>query len=219
MSATPSGDLHGLRFDYAKGELLERDASADPIDQFRRWFAEASATNTRDVNAMSVATVDPNGKPSVRICLLKSFSHTGFTFFTNITSPKANHIAKNPNVALCFWWMPLERQVRIDGIAEPVDRAEAERYFQSRPIGSQIAASISRQSSVIPSRDELEQKHAQLLAQHANDSAIAMPPTWGGFHVTPSAIEFWQGRPSRLHDRLLYTQQSDGKWSMQRLSP
>jgi pyridoxamine 5'-phosphate oxidase len=219
MSATSPGDLHGVRFDYAKGELLEGDASADPIEQFRRWFADASTTNAPDVNAMSVATVDANGRPSVRICLLKSFDHTGFTFFTNLTSPKANHIAKNPNVALSDWWMPLERQVRIDGTAKPVDRAEAAQYFQSRPIGSQIAASISRQSQVIPSREELERKHAQLLAQHANDSAIAVPPTWGGFHVAPSALEFWQGRPSRLHDRLLYTKQSDGKWLMQRLSP
>jgi pyridoxamine 5'-phosphate oxidase len=219
MSATPPGDLHAVRFDYAKGELLERNAAADPITQFAKWFNDASATNLRDANAMSVATVDPDGKPSVRICLLKSFDATGFTFFTNVVSPKANHIAKNPNVALCFWWILLERQVRIEGTAMPVERAQAEKYFQSRPIGSQIAASISRQSSVIPSRDDLEQQHARLLAKHANDKAIPMPPTWGGFNVAPRTIEFWQGRPSRLHDRLLYTKQPDGNWLMQRLSP
>jgi pyridoxamine 5'-phosphate oxidase len=212
-------DLHGLRVDYVKGELLERDASPDAITQFAKWFDEASAAKIPDVNAMSVATADASGRPSVRICLLKRFDESGFTFFTNIQSVKARDIAANPRVALCFWWQPLERQVRIDGVAKLVDRTEAEAYFQSRPIGSQIAASISRQSAVIESRDALERQHAELLAKHANDKAIELPEFWGGYRVIPSAIEFWQGRPSRLHDRLLYSRRADGKWMTQRLSP
>jgi len=219
MAATSSSDLHALRVDYVKGELLERDASPDPIAQFAKWFDEASAARIPDVNAMAVGTADASGKPSVRICLLKSFDSSGFTFFTNITSAKSRDIAENPRVSLCFWWQPLERQVRIEGTAAMVDQKQAAEYFQSRPIGSQIAASISRQSAVIPSRDGLERQHAELLTKHANDKFIPLPETWGGYHVTPGTIEFWQGRPSRLHDRLLYSRQADGKWLMQRLSP
>ena len=219
MTLQPDSDLHRLRVEYGKGELNERDASADPITQFARWFNEASAANIPDVNAMAVATADARAVPSVRICLLKNFDERGFTFFTNQQSRKGRELAENPNASLCFFWQPLERQVRIDGVAEVVDRAEAKTYFQSRPIGSQIAASISHQSEVIQSRDELERLHAQLLAQHAKDAAIELPQFWGGYRVVPRAIEFWQGRPSRLHDRLLYTRQADDKWLIQRLSP
>lgn len=208
-----------MRVDYVKGELLERDASADPIAQFAKWFNEASAAKIPDVNAMSVATADARGDPSVRICLLKSFDERGFTFFTNLQSRKGRDLSENPKASLCFFWQPLERQVRIDGDVQPVDHKIAEEYFQSRPIGSQIAASISHQSEIIASRDELERLHAELLAKHANDRAIPLPPTWGGYLVVPRAIEFWQGRASRLHDRLLYTRGADGKWTMQRLSP
>lgn len=219
MTAKPASDLHGLRLEYIKGELSERDAAVDPITQFARWFSEASGAGIPDVNAMSVATADARGTPSVRICLLKQFDERGFTFFTNLQSRKGRELAENPKASLCLFWQPLERQVRIDGMVQPVSRAEAEAYFQSRPIASQIAASISHQSEVIKSRDVLERPHAQLLAKHANDKAIALPESWGGYRVVPHAIEFWQGRPSRLHDRLLYSRQADGKWIMQRLSP
>lgn len=212
-------DIGGLRVDYAKGELNEREASNDPIAQFAKWFSDASAAGIPDVNAMAVATADVRGTPSVRVCLLKQFDEHGFTFFTNLQSRKGRELTENPKASLCFFWQPLERQVRIDGVVEPVSREEAKAYFQSRPIGSQIAASISHQSEAIKSRDELERLHAQLLAKHANDKAIELPDFWGGYRVVPSAIEFWQGRPSRLHDRLLYTRGVDGKWTMQRLSP
>jgi pyridoxamine 5'-phosphate oxidase len=219
MTLKPASDLHGLRLDYAKGELNERDAAADPITQFSKWFSEASGAGIPDVNAMAVATADVRGTPSVRICLLKNFDERGFTFFTNLQSRKGRELTENPKASLCFFWQPLERQVRIDGVVEVVSCEEAKTYFQSRPIGSQIAASISHQSEGIKSRDELERLHAQLLAKHANDKAIALPEFWGGYRVIPSAIEFWQGRPSRLHDRLLYSRQAEGKWVMQRLSP
>ncbi|CAN5659900.1 pyridoxamine 5'-phosphate oxidase [soil metagenome] len=210
--------LHAIRSDYVKGELFERAAGDDPFALFARWFHEASPGN-RDVNAMSLATVGVDGQPSVRIVLLKEFDARGFVFFTNVQSRKGRELAANPNASLCFFWPALERQVRIDGVAERVDRADAEAYFQSRPIGSQIAASISDQSAPIESRDELERQHAALLAKHANDKAIPLPDFWGGFRVVPSAIEFWQGRASRLHDRLLYSRQPTGIWLMARLAP
>ncbi|MBC8109094.1 MAG: pyridoxamine 5'-phosphate oxidase [Anaerolineae bacterium] len=212
-------EIQNLRVDYVKGELTERDAASDPFAQFAKWFNEATALEIPDVNAMAVATADARGTPSVRICLLKNFDEDGFTFFTNQQSRKGRELTENPKASLCFFWQPLERQVRIDGVVEPVSREDAKTYFQSRPIGSQIAASISHQSEAIKSRDELERVHAQLLAKHANDKAIELPDFWGGYRVVPSAIEFWQGRRSRLHDRLLYTRELDGKWSMKRLAP
>lgn len=212
-------EIQNLRVDYVKGELTERAAAADPFTQFAKWFSEASAAKIPDANAMAVATADARGTPSVRVCLLKNFDERGFTFFTNLQSRKGRELTENPKVSLCFFWQPLERQVRIDGVVEPVSREDAKSYFQSRPIGSQIAASISHQSEAIKSRNELERQHAQLLAKHANDKAIDLPDFWGGYRVVPTAIEFWQGRPSRLHDRLLYSRQADGKWLMQRLSP
>jgi pyridoxamine 5'-phosphate oxidase len=211
-------DVHALRSDYVKGELLERDAGADPIALFARWFDEASPGN-RDVNAMSLATVGAEGRPSVRIVLLKEFDARGFVFFTNMQSRKGRELAANPNASLCFFWPAFERQVRIDGVAERVDRADAQAYFQSRPIGSQIAASISHQSEPVKSREELQQLHGALLAKHAGERAIPLPDFWGGYRIVPTAIEFWQGRASRLHDRLLYTRETNGKWSLKRLAP
>lgn len=205
-----------MRIDYGRAALSETDALADPIDQFARWFAEAQAASVPEPNAMTLATADASGVPSARVVLLKDFSN-GFVFYTNYSSRKGADLAANPHAALCFYWQPLERQVRIEGSVETVSRAESKAYFHSRPIAAQIGAWASHQSQVIPSRATIEQREAELAARFAA-GPVPLPDFWGGYRVVPRSMEFWQGRPSRLHDRLLYTRCA-GTWTLQRLSP
>ena len=205
-----------LRKEYRAAELLESNAAADPFEQFARWFADAERADVPEPTAMTLATADATGRPSARVVLLKGFDARGFTFYTNHTSRKGRELAENPRASLCFYWTALERQVRIDGSVEPVSRDEAERYFHSRPIGSQIGAWASHQSAVIRSRAELEAREAE-LRQRFGDT-VPLPDFWGGYRVVPSEVEFWQGRPSRLHDRLRYARCVES-WTIDRLAP
>ena len=204
------------RKEYRAGELLEADAAADPVEQFRRWFAEAGAAGAAEPTAMTLATADADGRPAARVVLLKGFDARGFVFYSNHASRKGRELAANPRASLCFYWTALERQVRIDGSVERVSRAEAERYFHSRPVSSQIGAWTSHQSTAILSRDVLDAREAELRQRFGD--RVPLPDFWGGYRVAPAAIEFWQGRPSRLHDRLLYTKAGDA-WKRERLSP
>ena len=206
------------RVDYGRGRLDETDVARDPIEQFGRWFAEAMAAGIPEANAMTLATADPTGTPAARVVLLKAADQRGFSFYTNYDSRKGHELAANPRAALCFFWQPLERQVRIEGGVERVGREETEAYFRSRPRQAQIGAWVSQQSRPITSRAELERLEAE-LQKRFGDRPVPLPEYWGGFRVVPHAIEFWQGRPSRLHDRLLYTRSESGAWTIQRLSP
>lgn len=207
-----------LRQEYAGMGLDESDADADAIAQFTRWFEQALAANVPEPNAMTVATATRAGVPSARIVLLKGFDARGFAFYTNYESRKGNELAENPVAALVFHWVELHRQVRITGAVEKVSQEESNAYFQSRPRGSRLGAWTSQQSSVILSRAPLEARLAALTAQFGAGD-IPLPPFWGGYRVIPDTIEFWQGRPSRLHDRLRYARQPDDTWRIERLSP
>jgi pyridoxamine 5'-phosphate oxidase len=213
-----AADLRDLRREYTRAELLEGDVLPDPIAQFDRWFQAALAANVPEANAMTLATADASGAPSARVVLLKGCDPRGLVFFTNYDSRKGRELAENPRVSLCFYWQPLERQVRIDGTVEKVSRRESEDYFRTRPIGSQIGAWVSRQSEVIGSREELDRRAAELTKRFAG-GAVPLPESWGGYRVIPHRIEFWQGRPSRLHDRIEYVRRGDGTWDMRRLAP
>lgn len=207
-----------MRREYRKGELHPEDLHPDPVEQFNRWFEEARAAGVAEPNAMTLATADRGGAPSARVLLVKEFDARGFVFYTNYTSRKARELAENPRAAMVFWWPPLERQVRISGEIEKVTRAESEAYFHSRPISSQIGAWASHQSRPIASRDALEQREAELRKKFAG-RPVPMPDFWGGYRLIPSTFELWQGRPSRLHDRLVYQRQPDGSWTIARLEP
>lgn len=207
-----------LRRDYAQGSLLESEAADDPIVQFARWFDDAARSGMIDANAMNLATVDAAGQPSSRIVLLKSFNDRGFMFFTNYDSRKGRELEANLRVALCFHWKRLERQVRIEGTVEKTSREVSEQYFHSRPVAAQISAWVSHQSETIQSREELDAKAAE-LAKKFEGAPVPLPPYWGGYLVAPSVIEFWQGRVSRLHDRLEYRRDASGAWQRRRLSP
>lgn len=213
-----SNDIHAIRKDYASSELVEDVLSNDPIQLFSTWFEEAKSPMGYDVNAMTLATVDGNGFPTTRIVLLKGIDSGNFVFYTNYTSKKSSDIAENPYVSLCFFWGPLERQVRINGMAQKISREESEAYFKSRPYESQIGAWASEQSSVIGSRDELKQKFEDLCAKYPSAESVPFPDFWGGYKVIPNTIEFWQGRPGRLHDRIQYKREND-TWKWVRLSP
>ncbi len=207
-----------LRQEYAGMGLDEGDADADAIAQFTRWFEQALAANVPEPNAMTVATATRAGVPSARIVLLKGFDARGFAFYTNYESRKGNELAENPVAALVFHWVELHRQVRITGAVETVSQEESNAYFQSRPRGSRLGAWTSQQSSVLPSRAPLEARLVALTAQFG-EGDIPLPPFWGGYRVIPDTIEFWQGRPSRLHDRLRYARQPNDTWRIERLSP
>lgn len=207
-----------LRIDYAKSYLDESAVAADPVTQFAQWFEAARAAGLPEPNAMTLATADAGGAPSARVVLLKGFDAAGFVFFTNYESRKGRDLAANPRACLNFYWQPMERQVRVEGAVERVSRAESEAYFHARPAGAQVGAWVSRQSSVIASRAELERREAEFTAKFAG-GGVPLPDFWGGYRVVPRAVEFWQGRPSRLHDRLLYTRTAEGVWRLQRLSP
>ena len=205
-----------LRQNYDQGALDEADVDADPFRQFAAWFEAARAADLMEPNAMALATVDGQGRPANRMVLLKGVDARGFTFFTNFESRKGQDIAVNPRVALLFWWDRLHRQVRIEGSVETIEDAEAESYFHSRPYGSRVGAAASPQSRVLTSRTELEERFRALEAEYPESPP--RPAHWGGFRVVPDHFEFWQGRESRLHDRLVYV--PDGKsWRIQRLAP
>jgi pyridoxamine 5'-phosphate oxidase len=205
-----------LRQNYDVGALDEADSDADPFRQFTRWFDEALNADLMEPNAMALATVDAHGRPGSRMVLLKGVDEKGFVFFTNYESRKGLDLAANPMAALLFWWDRLHRQVRVEGRVEKVEDAESERYFQSRPYGSRIGAAASPQSRVIGSRADLEERFRALEAAHPED--LPRPAHWGGFRVVPDHFEFWQGRESRLHDRLVYRPAGDA-WRIERLAP
>jgi len=205
-----------LRTDYMREALDEDHAHADPIEQFARWWDEALRSQVLEANAMTLATASADGRPSARIVLLKDFDARGFVFYTNYDSAKGRDLAANPRASLLFFWPELERQVRIDGSVARVDGAESDAYYASRPLASRIGAWASPQSEPIPGKAWLLAKAAEMGLRHGLNPA--RPPHWGGYRVQPQAVEFWQGRPSRLHDRLRYTRADDG-WRRQRLAP
>lgn len=214
----PGCALAALRENYTRAGLLETDVDPNPITQFEKWFAEARAAGLKEPNAMTLATATPQGQPSARIVLLKGVDEAGFVFYSNYESQKGSELNQNRNAALVFHWVDLERQVRVTGVVEYTSRAQAEAYFHSRPLGSQLGALVSKQSSVIQGRAPLEIALSELEAKYAGVE-IPLPPHWGGFRVQPSTIEFWQGRPNRLHDRLRYRKETEGAWVIERLSP
>jgi len=207
-----------LRSEYTRGELRREDLKSDPVQQFALWFEEACRTGMVDPNAMSLATASVTARPSLRTVLLKGYDARGFVFFTNLESRKAREIGENPQVSLLFPWLILERQVIVYGVAEKISTAETLAYFVKRPVGSQLAAWASQQSGVISSRKVLEMKWEEMKRKFA-DGKVPLPSFWGGYRVKPSEIEFWQGRPSRLHDRFCYRLQSDGSWLIEQLAP
>jgi len=209
--------LADLRRTYVLGALSETDVAVDAVQQFRHWFDEAVNAKLPEPNAMTLATVDAQGQPSARIVLLKGLDDQGFTFFTNYESRKGLDLAANPRAALLFHWVQLERQVRVEGVVEKVSEAESDAYYVTRPLGSRLGAWASEQSREVTGREVIEQREADYRAKFGENPP--RPAHWGGYRLIPNWIEFWQGRPSRLHDRIGYRRQDDGSWHIVRLSP
>ncbi|PAX60029.1 pyridoxamine 5'-phosphate oxidase [Brunnivagina elsteri] len=207
-----------LRKDYTLRGMEESDIDPNPFVQFQQWFDKAREAQLIEPNAMTLATTTPDGKPSARIVLLKDFDTRGFVFYTNYNSHKGQELAENPQTSLVFWWAELERQVRICGQVEKVSEKESDEYFYSRPLNSRLGAWTSNQSEIIRDRNVLEQRFTELNNKYQNGD-VPRPQHWGGLRVIPTEIEFWQGRSSRLHDRLRYTLISDSNWKIERLSP
>jgi pyridoxamine 5'-phosphate oxidase len=207
-----------LRQNYTLAGLSETDAHSNPFKQSQIWFEQAVSAQLPEPNAMTIATITAEGKPSARMVLLKDFDERGFTFFTNYESDKGQQLSTTPWAALVFWWVQLERQVRVEGRVEKVSPQKSDEYFSIRPLTSQLGAWASPQSQIIASREELEERFAQLKEKYTGKN-IPRPPHWGGFRVIPHLIEFWQGRPSRLHDRLRYRLSQDSSWIRERLAP
>jgi pyridoxamine 5'-phosphate oxidase len=213
-----SKDLADLRREYQIKPLRRPNLDANPFQQFDTWFQEALTVEAMDANAMSLATVSTDGQPSLRTVLLKYYDETGFVFYTNLGSHKAKEIAANPKVSLLFYWHELHRQVKIVGTAETISAVENVRYFMRRPRDSQLGAWVSHQSSIISARSVLENTFEQMKEKFAHGE-VPLPSFWGGYRVAPIAMEFWQGRESRLHDRFRYRQTAPGKWDIDRLAP
>lgn len=207
-----------IRKEYALHALSEADVQANPLQQFSIWWNEAMKADIEEVNAVTLATASSDGLPSARTVLLKGFDETGFVFFTNYQSQKAKQLEENPRASLLFFWKELERQIRITGLVEKTTPEESDAYYHSRPEGSKLGAWASPQSNIIESRDWLEKEVKQYEATFSK-SPLNRPPHWGGYRVKPVIVEFWQGRPSRLHDRIQYTVQGDGTWKIERLAP
>ena len=211
-------DIQNLRQDYSAAVLTEKEIKQDPIKQFDKWFNEAVAAEVHEPNAMTLATATTNGHPSARIVLLKGFNNQGFNFYTNYLSRKGKEMAKNPLVSAVFFWPELERQVRIEGTIEKLSREQSEEYFHTRPKASQLGAVASPQSQEIEGRKILEEKMAQLEVEYA-DKDVPKPSHWGGYIIKPRLIEFWQGRRSRLHDRIVFKKIDNKNWKIVRLAP
>ena len=214
----PTAVLAAMRTDYVQSSLSETDVLADPIAMFQKWFAEAVKAQVMEPNAMDLSTVTPDGKPSSRIVLIKQFDERGFTWYTNYHSDKGQQLEHNPNAALLFFWRELERQVRIEGTVVKTTATESDEYFNVRPLQSRLSAIASQQSAPIESRATLE-SHYEAVAAALGDAQPPRPAHWGGYRLQPERIEFWQGRRSRFHDRIVFTRGADGQWSMQRLQP
>ena len=211
--------ISDLRKDYQKDSLTRADLLADPMQQFQLWLDVARKAKVMEPTAMNLATCSADGVISSRMVLLKDLDQRGFSFFTNYESRKANDLAEHSRAALCFWWGDLERQVRIEGVIEKVSAEESDHYYSRRPRGSRIGAIASRQSTELSSHAELEQQVQAVEKQYADGDEIQRPDYWGGYRVLPDSLEFWQGRPSRLHDRFCYRLAEDGQWEITRLAP
>lgn len=211
-------DITALRQEYKLKMLNKKDLDADPIIQFGTWFEEATFAQEFEPNAMSLATADTSGMPSIRMVLLKGVENGGFYFYTNYESQKAIELEQNPKASLLFWWQTIERQVRISGLVRKTRPDESDEYFNSRPIGSRIGAISSPQSRVIKNRKELETAYSEALEAYSKTEKILRPPNWGGYVLLPDRFEFWQGRQNRLHDRISYRKTAD-KWIIERLAP
>ncbi len=213
-----SEDVARLRREYVRAGLYEQDLHPDPVQQFRRWFEAALGAGLHEPNAMTLATADASGAPSARIVLLKGYDSRGFVFYTSYTGRKAREMEENPQAALVFYWGELERQVRLEGEVSRVSEEESEDYFATRPEGSRIGALVSEQSEAVENRAILEERQREVEREYAG-RGIPRPEDWGGYRLTPRRVEFWQGRESRLHDRLLYTADGSGGWEITRLQP
>lgn len=209
--------LANLRQNYQRGELLESQIASSPFEQFQKWFAEAQAAAVPEPNAMTLATVDSKLRPSARVVLLKGLDKRGFVFYTNYESRKGKDLAASPQAALLFFWPELERQIRIEGQVEKVSAEESDAYYHSRPLGSRLGAWASPQSQEIADRSQLQALESRAQAEHGESPQ--RPPHWGGYRVVPHTLEFWQGRPSRLHDRLVYRRDEASQWKIVRLAP